>query len=1127
MTRSIDPRELSRAASLDDLVRLLGDDLDWPVGHFELDDVTFDWTAEDLGLASGSVPSLVGLRQLRPLVTGQPWGVFLVEFGGDRLPLGQMRRMLERLVERKRAKGDGTLNTWKLSDLLFLVASGRSDTLEMHLVAFGGEGATTAEFRSVAWRPVQSPSQHLRRLATELLPKLAWPDGDETLDQWSSRWRTAFDLRPGEAISSASRLASRMAEVAQRLRSQISEALDQEGGGGPFSEMLDEVRTQLVADVDEAKFADMSAQTLVYGLLASRVTDPESFGASPVLSAIPLANPFLAALFERVQDQASVLDLDGTGLEALVADLRETRVEAILDQFGSTARGGDPVIHFYEEFLKVYDRRLRADAGAFYTPQPLVEFIVRSVDQILRERFGLREGVASGDTWGEVAARSGFDVPDQVDSASRFVSMIDPATGTGTFLVEWLKRARQSYVAVHGDTGWPDHLRAVVIPSMHAFELMLGPYAIAHLKLAIELSHDGIDMPDLNILLTDTLDYSDHDALTLPDDAVADEGARASELKANGHFTVVVGNPPYNREQHESASHGERRKGGIARYGVQGVPPLMSSALEPLKAAGLGRYAVNAYNDYVYFWVWGIWQVLSRKKSPGVVAFITASSFLDGVSFGGLRSHMRDAFDELLIVDLGGEGRGAVVDENVFDIQTPVSIAIGIATRDSKSRSTVQYARVTGTREEKLRALAELQILELNADEVRGQGVDTFVPREAADYWLWPSLEQVFPWRHAGSKVHRSWPIAEAPNVLERRWDRFLRAEVDKKPELLKETRDRKVSQSAENLLGGSRLPALDSLPEDATSEPIVRYGYRSFDRQWIIADSRLADLGRPELWRALGPNQIYFTTLTSTPLGQGPVLIATPDLPDFDHFSGRGAKNVMPLYRDPKGAIPNMSSEFTRILSLRLGQDVDALAVAAYVYGLTSTPAFFAHFGEILSRNPAVIRVPFTADGELFVRVSGLGRILLSLHTWGERIDGPVLTSGQIDQFVVTEPAAYPESFTWDSKSESVAFGDGLVMGVSEDIWAFSVSGLQVVKSWFGYRMKKRSGRSSSQLDQIRPEVWAFTDELRLMLATIKETLRLEPVSAGLLEEVLDGSLILSDELPKPSEEETKPPGR
>jgi hypothetical protein len=252
--------------------------------------------------------------------------------------------------------------------------------------------------------------------------------------------------------------------------------------------------------------------------------------------------------------------------------------------------------------------------------------------------------------------------------------------------------------------------------------------------------------------------------------------------------------------------------------------------------------------------------------------------------------------------------------------------------------------------------------------------------------------------------------------------------------------------------------------------------------------------------------------------------MMATPYVPDFDHFSGRGAKNVMPLYLDTGSAHPNLPSELQKVLGVVLGDSVDTVTIAAYVYGLTSTPAFQKRFDRILTKNSAPIHLPLTADLNLFQRVSVLGRRLLSLHTWGERLDGPIVGAADLNEFVVTEPSNYPEKFAWDPVAESVRFGDGIVTGVSKEIWDFSVSGLQVVKSWFGYRMKKRSGKSSSPLDEIRPETWVFSDDLRLMLATVRETLRLEPESAALLEEVLAGPLILAHDLPFPSDAETKP---
>lgn len=639
------------------VVQYLLDDQDWPIELLDqlIDDdltsVTYDWDPDELGIPAEQLKDLKRLQQMRPLTANQPWGVFFLEFGGPRLRYTPIRRLLRALVTKKRATGTTDMRTWELSDLLFIVITGTGDDVELHVLAFMGSDPQKAEFRSLAWRPAHAPTRHLQRLSEELLPCLAWPSDDSDIESWRKTWREAFKLPVGQAIKDSARLADRMAKTARDLRAQIREAVGQEGGRGPFSKLMQEIRTQLVSDVNADSFADMCAQTLVYGMLSSRITNPRDFGSSPIFSAVPVANPFLESLFEQVHDEAVSLDLAGSGLPQLVADLRETEVEAILDQIGSTVKGGDPVIHFYEEFLKKYDRQMRADAGAFYTPQPAVEFIVRAVDEVLRSRFGLRMGIADAASWQEVADRNGFDVPEGVGSDKPFVSMIDPATGTGTFLVEWLRRARQSFLEHRPPEDWPEHLRNRLLPSMHAFELMLAPYAIAHLKVALELHAVGADDGAMQILLTDTLEHAARQGqLATMTDPVAQEGEKAAELKENERFTVVVGNPPYDREQRAVGDRG-RRKGGVVRHGAAGIAPLINAVTGPMKEVGLGGHLTNVYNDYVYFWRWAVWQATELPPGPGVVAFITASSYLDGISMGGVRHLLRDAFEELWILD--------------------------------------------------------------------------------------------------------------------------------------------------------------------------------------------------------------------------------------------------------------------------------------------------------------------------------------------------------------------------------------------------------------------------------------------------------------------------------------------
>ncbi|MCY3651608.1 MAG: hypothetical protein OXH95_07385 [bacterium] len=694
--------------SADDLLRYFVEELGWPLKDEalledeNLEGLIFEEDLEELGKPMRKRFPIKRIRQVRPFTADQPWGIFFLDLAGTRLLKGPPKALLQTLIKRRRS-GARNRRFWDIDDLIFVVTTGSGESVELHLLVFFKVGGKN-EFSCQSWRPAGC-ARRLKQVAVELLPQLTWPEDEKNVEQWKATWRAPFP-RPGRKIGPAIRLADQMACTARDLRDQIRQAMEQEQGEGPFSDLMEDIRRQLVADIDAKSFSDMCAQTLVYDLLRSRVSDPDGFGATPYTLA-PLSNPFLAAFFEQVHG-ASELDLEG--LDQLMADLRETDVEAILKKFESTTKGGDLLIHFYKEFLRPYDPQMRAQAGAFYTPEPAVEFMVRGVDQILKTRFGLKAGVADPSTWEEVSERNGFEVPEGVDPDQPFISMIDPATGTGTFLIHWLRQAKKSFTEAYPNQSWRQHLGEYVLPSMHAFELMLSHYTMAHLKLALHLNDEGLPSEAAQILLTDTLDHDPPQlSLDLMDSRLAEEGKRASELKKSERFTVVIGNPPYDCEQKSPGDTG-RRKGGVVRYGATGIEPLINDITLPMKQAGLGKHLKNIYNDYVYFWRWAIWQATELPPGPGLVAFITASSFLDGVSMGGVRSLLRDTFDKIVIVDLGGEGRGVQTEENVFDIPTPVAIALCIKTSEGTSDCTIKYMRLTGSRTTKLQNLVRVQL---------------------------------------------------------------------------------------------------------------------------------------------------------------------------------------------------------------------------------------------------------------------------------------------------------------------------------------------------------------------------------------------------------------------------------
>ena len=564
-----------------------------------------------------------------------------------------------------------------------------------------------------------------------------------------------------------------------------------------------------------------------------------------------------------------------------------------------------------------------------------------------------------------------------------------------------------------------------------------------------------------------------------------------------------------------------------------------------MRAAGLGVHIKNVYNDYVYFWRWAVWQATELPSGPGVVAFITASSYLDGISMGGLRALLREAFDEIWVIDLGGEGRGALVEENIFDILTPVAIAIGVSMthtpdhhrarptaaserRDGTSADggTVRYLRIAGSRADKLARLGEIALDDVS-HEVVGAGFDRMTPTRKCDYYDWPQITDVFPWIHSGCQLKRTWPIAETVSILKQRWRRLLEEVPRERPALLKETRDRTTLTSPLPLLNsGPRLDALAALDRGKDPESIEPYGYRSFDRQQVVADHRVADYPKPDLWRIRGSRQVFLTILTSTKLGRGPALTVTPYVPDLDHFRGSyGAKNVMPLYRDPSGRFPNVAKGLLDTIGDRLGTEVSPEDMLAYVHALAGTAAFTERFEDELAEAAGPIHIPITTDPTLFQQAVELGGDLLWWHTWGERAAPPGQTRvppGRAQQLTPVE--GMPEHYDYDSETLCLTVGTGMFGPVSSEVWDFEVSGLQVVNSWLGYRMKTRKGRKSSDLDYIRPTRWTQTDELLRLLAILEHTIEVTPTAAALLDEILANPLIPATDLPTPTPDQRKP---
>jgi hypothetical protein len=853
-------------------------------------------------------------------------------------------------------------------------------------------------------------------------------------------------------------LAEALAVRARSLRRLAAELLAVEEARG-VGELL-ALRAGFSASLGGGEeFVDAFAQTLVHGLVTARWSaGEEAFSREAVPRLLPRTSLELSEIIVEIVGARFA-----GGVERVVEEIVE--VLACTDVRAVFAGVEDPVIHFYEDFLDAYDPRLRKERGVYYTPDEVVSYVVNTSHSALQERFGLRLGLADAVDWGEFSRARGVAVPDGVAPSEPVVQILDPSTGTGTFLLRVIGVIHATMMAEYERAGWDagrcveawrGYVREHLLPRIFGFEILAAPCVICHLRLALALGRTGFEFSGerLRVVRTDTLQI------------VEDHEGEAGWIKRRAPISVIVGNPPYEREGNggDAGAH----KGGWMLDGWcgwnGGVPPI-EDFNHGARAAGAGGNLQTTRNSYYYFWRWALLRVFEAGVGVGVLALVTASSYLRGPGFAGLRARVRGACSEAFVLDLEGDRLGTRISENVFAITIPVCVTTVLRTPGRAIAGKIWYARAEGTRADKLALCAGISSLSRHAwGEVAGARFEPFIARGAGDYAAWCPLGEVFPVRFTGYHYYRTWPIGETREVLERRWEALLQAPPEARARIFKETRDRKVSRSYRGLFGdGARAVAVVGLTLTNDAPVVMRTSFRSFDRKWCIADARVGDFLRPALWQTWGPRQVYMTSLLSGVLGDGPAATAAGHVPDCHHFRGSyGGKDVVPLWCDAEGTRPNVAEEVLAALAAAYGRRPAAVDVFAYAYAVLANPGYVRRFrGPLQIPGP---RLPVTADAGLFARGAAFGRTLLRWHTYGERLgepgDGFEMKGGAAVVVAVPEaPAGYPVRHRYDSNTRVLHVGDGQVGPVSGEVMGLSVSGLQVVKSWLDYRMARGRG--------------------------------------------------------------------
>ena len=622
-------------------------------------------------------------------------------------------------------------------------------------------------------------------------------------------------------ITSPEELARVMADLTREIAELINQTLNTPDRRSFLHKHKHDLEVELLPELDNGEFADMYAQTLAYALFAARMElqhlPARDFTLARAFADMPRTNRFLHREFGQIfQDLEREVKW---AVEQLTTRLANTQISEVMRDFRGGTRQRDAIVHFYEDFLATHDPVLREQRGVYFTPEPVVGYIVRSVDSLLRSHFDRRDGLAS-------------------DS----VHILDPATGTGSFL---LAVVEQIHETMRGQRGiWPDYVRRQLLPRLHGFELLMAPYTLAHMRLGLYLGEKGCPLGEddrLNILLTNSLDEGEkkkgeREQEPIWEDHIQAEARVAAEVKNDKPIMVVLGNPPYSVN---SANKGEWITDLLKQYReVDGAP--------------LGERKTTLSDDYVKFIRFGQWRI--ERNGEGVLAFITNHAWLDNVTFRGMRQSLLNSFSEIYVLDLHGNSKKLETtpdggkDENVFDIQQGVSIALFVKHRDRSGPGRVFHADLWGLRREKYASLNSSDISNSGWLELKPETPYYFFRQSSKEheeeynqYW---SIREVFGKYSSGIQTSRDkLAIGFSIDELEQRVEE-MRGEINSDEEILAKY---KIEEPRHWKLANARN-ALRKI--DDWRRLLIPCLYRPFDQRFIIFSSDVVHRTREKVMK-------------------------------------------------------------------------------------------------------------------------------------------------------------------------------------------------------------------------------------------------------------------------------------
>lgn len=1100
-------QDIRKVKNIEDWIRYFSDNLDWDIDFDEIDDIddiSYEYTPEELGLKPESCAKIRSLKQLRPLTNDQPWGIFCVEFEGNRFEITALRRILSTQIPRRRRYVTDR-RTWNLNDLLFICSWGEGNETTLGLAHFEEREGVLPQLKVIYCAPAKEDTHNIHTFE-ERIGHLQWPSDPSDTESWRGNWSAAFTSGYRQTIHAAAELTKRLAEEALAIRDRILHTLEIETEQGYVHRLYNKFKEQLVHDMKEQDFADMYAQTIVYGLFSARCMDdaPETFSAAEAVEHIPNTNPFLKSLLQECLDVKTHSGISYDELEVgnVVDILAGIDPKEIVQDFGRQTGGGreDPVLHFYEEFLNAYDKTQKVQRGVYYTPQPVVNFIVRAVDDILKNEFGLKDGLASTETKlvempveKAQAGKSGLKtVVEKVEVPA--VQVLDPATGTGTFLRQVILQIYEDFKTAHkGETdaairkAWNEYVPEHLLSRINGFELMMAPYAVAHMKLAMVLQETGYDFQSdkrLQVYLTNTLEEpsSNGSQLTFFSDPLAMESVEANHAKANKGINILIGNPPYSCE---SANKNEW------------IGHLMDDfKTEPNSNIRLQEQNYKAINDdYVKFIRYALHR--TKKLNERILAFINPHGFLDNPTFRGMRWSLLQFFSKILIVELHGDSRRKEIcpdgskDENVFDIQQGVCIFIGIYDEKNAKQCSVFKTDIYGLRNDKY--------FWLNRNNLYSSSWNNIIPQEPyyffterqtdkqSDYFKGFSTKDLFREDVMGIATARDdIVIGMDRNELKEKFERIADLSISDEIIAKELFKDKIEKANLNNTSNGWKLSiARKRISHTNIDSHIHNVCYRPFDNRYIFYSSDWIDRDRKDVMRHFINHQNLGLCLIRINRDEMSTVLVSDGLTDKTILSSKDNANVFPLYLYNEDLEQTRTTNFNQeiinkicsSISLQLVNDnhpnrdvgFSAYDLFCYIYSFLYSRKYQEKYYENLrSEFP---RIPYPNKKDVFWKLVELGDSLICCHLMKNKEDKEIISFEGNGDNTITK-AEYKNGGIYINKNQKFK-------NVDEKLWCSYIAAYQPLQKW----MKDRKGMILSDKD---------IEHYKQMIAAIQRTIEI-----------------------------------